>query len=75
MEENELENVVDSEDTEDIQVDSDEHIESIVSVDSLVEPMTIQSNNLVYFLSFIIVELGIVIGILLGFVWKGITKK
>lgn len=75
MEQNELENVVDSEDTEDIQVDSDEHIESTVSVDSLVEPMTIQSNNLVYLLSFIIVELGIVIGILLGFVWKGITKK
>lgn len=75
MEQNELENVIDSEDTEDIQVDSDEHIESTVSVDSLVEPMTIQSNNLVYLLSFIIVELGIVIGILLGFVWKGITKK
>ena len=72
MEEKELKDVVDS---EDIQVDSDEHIESTVSVDSLVEPMTIQSNNLVYLLSFIIVELGIVIGILLGFVWKGITKK
>ena len=70
----EKEIVVDSEDG-DIQLDSDEHIESTVSVDSLVEPMTIQSNNLVYLLSFIIVELGIVIGILLGFVWKGITKK
>lgn len=46
-----------------------------VDIDSLVQPMTIQANNLVYLLSFIIIELGIVIGILLGFIWKGITKK
>lgn len=58
---------------EDAQSDIDSNIESL-SID-YTEPITVLNNNLIYLLSFIIIENGIVIGILLGFIYKGITKK
>lgn len=58
---------------EDAQSDTDSNIESL-SID-YTEPITVLNNNLIYLLSFIIIENGIVIGILLGFIYKGITKK
>lgn len=67
--------LVDSDGTllEDAQSDIDSNIESL-SID-YTEPITVLNNNLIYLLSFIIIEHGIVIGILLGFIYKGITKK
>lgn len=67
--------LVDSDGTllEDAQSDIDSNIESL-SIDYS-EPITVLNNNLIYLLSFIIIENGIVIGILLGFIYKGITKK
>lgn len=67
--------LVDSDGTllEDAQSDIDSNIESL-SID-YTEPITVLNNNLIYLLSFIIIENGIVIGILLGFIYKGITKK
>ena len=54
-------------------LDNDSVNESL-SID-YTEPITVLNNNLIYLLSFIIIENGIVIGILLGFIYKGITKK
>lgn len=54
-------------------LDNDSVNESL-SID-YTEPITMLNNNLIYLLSFIIIENGIVIGILLGFIYKGITKK
>lgn len=72
---NEGDVLVDSDGTllEDAQSDIDSNIESL-SID-YTEPITVLNNNLIYLLSFIIIENGIVIGILLGFIYKGITKK
>lgn len=72
---NEGDVLVDSDGTllEDAQSDIDSNIESL-SIDYS-EPITVLNNNLIYLLSFIIIENGIVIGILLGFIYKGITKK
>lgn len=54
-------------------LDNDSVNESL-SID-YTKPITMLNNNLIYLLSFIIIENGIVIGILLGFIYKGITKK
>ena len=60
-----------SENTTDITTSDVEESSSIAIVDAL----TNINNNIIFLDSFLIVELGIVIGILLGLVWKGITKK
>ncbi len=60
-----------SENTTDITTSDIEESSSIAIVDAL----TNINNNIIFLDSFLIVELGIVIGILLGLVWKGITKK
>lgn len=60
-----------SENTTDITTSDVEESSSTVIVDAL----TNINNNLVFLDCFLIAELGILIGILLGLVWKGITKK
>lgn len=60
-----------SENTSDKTASDVEESSPTVTVDAL----TNINNNIIFLDSFLIVELGIVIGILLGLVWKGITKK
>ena len=59
------------ENSSDITTSDVEESSSTVTVDALTDI----NNNLVFLDCFLIAELGIVIGILLGLVWKGITKK
>lgn len=46
-----------------------------ISLTQLDEHIITFNSNVVYIGSFLIVELGILIGVLLGFVFKGILKK
>lgn len=64
------------------QEDTSENTTDVTSSDvgesssiAIVDALTDINNNLVFLDCFLIAELGIVIGILLGLVWKGITKK
>lgn len=50
-------------------------VENSTTSTAIVDALTNINNNLVFLNCFLVAELGIVIGILLGLVWKGITKK
>lgn len=65
-----------AEDVVDVQSESEQVAdEESVSLSEFDEHVVTFNSNVIYIGSFVIIEIGIVIGILLGFVFKGITKK